>query len=211
MTPLVALALIASFHLAPPTGVTAWDGRLEDPATYDLPLDATIAVSLERLDAAMILFSGGEATGAVALLEGGDDRATAETNLLGAARSAAGDRAGAKAAFRAALAADPAFTAAAVNLGHLLFRERDFDGLERLARDLLRARPGDGDALLGLGLAAYGRREYGAAIPILERARDALGRAGNPRAEAAREFLRRAGATRKRAFTRSAAPGAEGR
>lgn len=200
--PLLAALLAAAF--APSPEAAAWDGRLDDPAAYDAPLDATSPVALERLEAARFLIDDGDAAGAARLLAAADRPATAEVNLLGAARSLSGDRAGAKRAFRAALDADPAFVAAAVNLGHLLHRERDHDALERLARSLAAVRPGDGDALLGLGLAAYGRREYGRAIPLLERARDALDRAGNPRAGAAREFLRRASATRRRAFARPA-------
>lgn len=200
--PLAATLLLLAAIL-PATGLPR---DAEQPADWLLPLDAASAAARDRLEAAHLLLFDGCATGAVDLLSGASRPATAELNLLGIARFHARDLPGAFAALRAACDADARFLAAHVNLGYLLFREKRFDELERRSRALIAARPGDGDALLGLGLAAYGHRAYETAANLLERARDALDRAGNPRAEAAREYLGRARAVRRRLFTRPPAP-----
>lgn len=121
-------------------------------------------------------------------------------NLLGVLAAVTDQGAGAVRYFQEAIALRRGHLAAWINLGALYFRWKKWNELEALADGLENVHKGHEDALLGHGLAAYGRREYQKAAGILARARDMMERTGNPRITVARVYLQRAQATRRRVF-----------
>lgn len=200
---------------AAPAAGRPFDGALDDPRSYLVAeagaafppsQDGVAARDLSRYARALDLFlagAGEDAARAAEPLAGGT---AAARNLLGAALGLSGDREGAKRNFRRAIEADPKGLDPYVNLGLLLHHDKAWEGLARLSRRLETENPASGDHLLGLGLAAYGRRDFAEAARLLALARDAMERADNPRAAVAREYLQRADATRRRVFTRPDAP-----
>lgn len=121
-------------------------------------------------------------------------------NLLGILAAVSDNGGDAVRYFKEAIAAQRNHLAAWINLGALYFRWRDWDKLEALAAGLDSVSSGHEDALLGHGLAAYGRRQYQKAAGILARARDMMEKTGNPRITVARAYLQKARATRRRVF-----------
>lgn len=121
-------------------------------------------------------------------------------NLLGVVAAVCDDGKAALEYFLQSRTLQPENLAPWINTGALFFRWKAWDRLGELAEELERLRHGQADALLGRGLAAYGRQEYEKAAGFLVRARDRMDVEGNPRVVLAREYLQRVRSTRRRVF-----------
>ena len=112
-------------------------------------------------------------------------------NILGVVQVARKDSAAARAAFDAALKADPKFGGAAVNLAKLDLQEgKPADARKRL-EDVVAASPGDQSALLALAQLTLAAGDTDKAASYLEQARQADAKALQPRIALARLALAR--------------------
>lgn len=97
----------------------------------------------------------------------------AHHNLLGLAKGAAGDIAGAKSAFERALKLDPGFSQAMLNLARIDIGSRSYESAERRLNELLKLNSHNVDALLASASLADARGDFKAVQRALENARDA--------------------------------------
>ena len=97
-------------------------------------------------------------------------------NLLGVARTQAGDRAGAKAAFETALRLDPKLTLAGINLARLDIAANSYGTAEARLRSLLRADERSADAMFELAVVSERRGQDAEAQRWLEKAMYVSGR-----------------------------------
>lgn len=128
---------------------------------------------------ALALMQRGEPRRAIPIVEAmlqRDPRNISAHNLLGMARQAAGDRAGARAAYLSAAQIAPNFYTAHLNLARI--DETDGQVAKARARYLaiLKVAPGQVDAMLELGRLEEGAGRIGEAVRWLEKARNARGR-----------------------------------
>ena len=90
-------------------------------------------------------------------------------NLLGVARVAADDRAGGRAAYEKAIAADPGFVPARLNLAKLDLAEGRVDSAKSRLLDILKTQPKNTQAMRELANLEEARGNLGAAMQQLQR------------------------------------------
>ena len=121
-----------------------------------------------------------EALAASKRLEGRHPNTPIPYNLTGLALMAKGDFPAAQERFEKALATDPGFVTALINLARIDVASRDLDRAQRRYEQVLESNPKHLGALLGLAALAEQRADPDALVAALERAQDANPTATQP-------------------------------
>ena len=110
-------------------------------------------------------------------------------NLTGLAFLAKGETEKAAERFEKALAVDPKFVTADLNLARIAVSKKDLDGAEKRYQEVLKQQPGQLAAMLGLAALAERRGDAAGMLSWLEKARDANPQDAQPGLLLARYYL----------------------